>query len=72
MRKSAIVAQVVSLVGAAIWIFGYFVTGHRSLIAWQAYTPSWIAEFLPNIESEIGMVFCLGGMIAMYWPRSGD
>jgi hypothetical protein len=70
MRKSAIIAQIVSWIGAAIWLFGYFVTGHQSLIDWQAYTPSWIAEFLPNVESEIGMVACLSGTIAVYWPRS--
>jgi hypothetical protein len=69
MSKSAIFGQIVSLVGAALWIFGYFATGHRSLINWQAYTPSWVAEFLPNLESEVGMVLCLGGMIVMYWPR---
>jgi hypothetical protein len=68
MSKRAVVGQIVSLIGGALWIFGYFTTGHRSLINWQAHTPSWIAEFLPNIESEIGMIFCLGGMIAMYWP----
>jgi hypothetical protein len=70
MSKSAIFGQIVSLIGAALWIFGYFATGHRPLINWQTYTPSWVAEFLPNFESEIGMVLCLGGMIAMYWPRS--
>ena len=70
MSKQAIIGQIVSLIGGAIWIFGYFVTGHASLIDWHAYTPSWIADFLPNIESEIGMAVCLGAMVAMYWPRS--
>jgi len=70
MNKLALVGQIVSLIGAALWIFGYFATGHRSLIDWQAYTPPWVAEFLPNIESEIGMVFCVGGMIAVYWLHS--
>jgi hypothetical protein len=72
MSKSALVGQIISLGGAAIWIFGYFVKGHRSLVDWQAYSPSWIAEFLPNIESEIGMAFCIGGVIVMYWPRRSD
>jgi hypothetical protein len=72
MSKSAIIGQVVSLIGAALWVFGYFATGHRPVIDWQAHAPSWIADFLPNLESEIGMVVCLGGMIATYWPRSRE
>jgi hypothetical protein len=31
-------------------------TGNQALIDWHANTPWWISNFLPNIESEIGMV----------------
>lgn len=68
MTKISIIGWIISSLGSVFWIFGYFITGHPPLIAWQTYTPAWIAEFLPNIESEIGMVFCIGGMVAMYWP----
>ncbi len=56
------------LSGTAIWLYGYFVTGHPALIDWRAHAPWWIAEFLPNIESEIGMVLMLAGMLPIYWP----
>ncbi len=67
--KAVIVGWIISLAGTALWIYGYFVTGHPSLIDWHAHAPGWIAEFLPNIESEIGMVLAFGGMIPIYWPR---
>ena len=55
MSKLPIIGWCAMVAGIALWTFGYFVTGHPSLIDWNAYTPWWIADFLPNIESEIGM-----------------
>ena len=68
MSRSAVIGWAISSVGMALWLYGYFVTGHPPLIAWRANTPWWIAEFLPNLESEIGMVLTFGGMIPIYWP----
>ena len=68
MKKIRLIGWVVSLAGTGLWCYGYFVTGNPSLIDWHANTPSWIADFLPNMESEIGMVFAFAGMIAIYWP----
>jgi hypothetical protein len=69
-QEALIVGYVVLLVGTAIWLYGYFVPGNPSLIDWRAHTPWWIADFLPNIESEIGMVLMLLSMVPTYWPRS--
>jgi hypothetical protein len=66
--KLPIIGWTITLVGSALWLYGYFVTGHASLIAWQTNSPWWIADFLPNIESEIGMVLAFAGMVPMYWP----
>jgi len=68
MRLPVIVGWAIQLIGTALWIYGYFVTGHPSLINWQEITPRWFAEWLPNIESEIGLALVLVGMIPMYWP----
>ncbi len=68
MNRTSIAGWVISLLGTALWIYGYFVTGHPSLVNWSAITPSWISEFLPNNESEIGMVLALAGMVPIYWP----
>ena len=70
MKKSLIVGYILWLIGMAIWLYGYFVPGNPSLIDWHAHTPWWIADFLPNIESEIGMVLMLVSTVPAYWPRS--
>jgi hypothetical protein len=69
VKKSLIVGYIVWLIGLAIWLYGYFVPGNPSLIDWRAHTPWWIADFLPNIVSEIGMVVMLLSMVPTYWPR---
>jgi hypothetical protein len=56
------------LAGTALWLYGYYTPGHPAVIDWHANTSWWIADFLPNIESEIGMVLLFAGMIPMYWP----
>jgi hypothetical protein len=68
MSKAVISGWVVMLVGTALWIYGYFVTGHPSLVDWRADAPWWIADFLPNFESEIGAVLTFAGMVPVYWP----
>lgn len=68
MTKTAIVGWIITLVGTAVWIYGCYVTGHPSLIDWQTHTPWWIADFLPNVESEVGLVLVCVGMVPMYWP----
>jgi hypothetical protein len=68
MRLPVIVGWVIQLIGTALWIYEYFVTGHPSLINWHDITPRWFAEWLPNIEAEIGLAFILVGMIPIYWP----
>ena len=70
MNKRVMIGWALMLAGTALWLCGYFTTGHPSLIDWHADTPWWIADFLPNIESEIGMVLMLVSIVPAYWPRS--
>jgi hypothetical protein len=51
-----------------LWLYGYFATGTPPMIDWHAHTPSWIADFLPNIQSEIGMALICIGTALVYWP----
>jgi hypothetical protein len=69
MSKTVIAGWIIELAGTALWIYGYFATGNPSLINWQTITPWWIANFLPNIQAEIGVVLVLIAMIPLYWPR---
>ena len=57
------------IVGTALWGYGLFITGHPPLIDWTANTPWWIANYLPNMELELGLVLVCIGSLAPYWPR---
>ena len=64
-----VVGWLMELLGTVVWIAGYYTVGHPSLVDWHSRTPWWIAEWLPNLESEIGMVLVFVGLIPMYWPE---
>jgi hypothetical protein len=68
MSKTKIVGYLISTAGAALWLYGYFTTGTPPFIDWHASAPEWIAKYLPNAESEIGMGLMFVAMIPMYWP----
>ena len=57
------------IVGTALWGYGVFVTGTAPFIDWKSNAPWWIADYLPNMESEIGLVLVCLGSLAPYWPR---
>ena len=67
-EMASVIGWVIELAGMALWLYGYYVTGNPPLIDWHASTPWWIADFLPNMESEIGMVLVFTGMVPLYWP----
>ncbi len=68
MGKPKIIGHLVSAGGSVLWIYGYFASGTPSLVDWHAAVPEWIAKFLPNLESEIGMGLTFVAMIPLYWP----
>ena len=68
MSKTAIIGWIIELAGIALWLYGYLTAGHPPFIDWRASTPWWIADFLPNLESEIGMALVIAGMVLIYWP----
>ena len=68
VRKAVIAGWAIEVVGVIKWSYGYFVIGSLPLIDWATHAPRWIADFLPNLESEIGMVLVLVGMVPIYWP----
>lgn len=68
MSKRMIAGWALVLVGTAVWIYGYLVTGHTPLVDWQSNSPWWVADFLPNIESEMGLLLACAGFVPIYWP----
>ena len=63
-----IVGLVTSTAGTALWLYGYFWSGRRPAIEWSAIAPWWIADYLPSLECEIGMVLMLAAMVPLSWP----
>jgi hypothetical protein len=68
VSKTVVIGWIISSAGTALWIYGYYAAGNPTLIDWNANTPWWIADFLPNIESEIGLALACAGMVPIYWP----
>ena len=68
MKKPVVLGWAMEAVGTAVWIYGYFASGHPSILDWHTFAPWWIADWLRNFESEIGMAFIFAGMIPIYWP----
>ena len=67
--KSVALGWIIELAGTALWLYGYFVTGHAPVVDWQAKTPWWVSEWLPNIESELGLFLVIAGTALIYWPK---
>jgi len=61
---------VLMTLGGVLWTYGYFFPGHPSVVEWNVILPNWLAEFLPNIESEIGIAAMLGAIVPAYYPRT--
>jgi hypothetical protein len=57
-----------SLGGMVLWLYGYLTAGSPSLVDWHNRVPWWIADYLPNIQAEIGMALMVVGMVPIYLP----
>ena len=68
MRTRYGLGWIIELAGTALWIYGYFVTGHSPIVDWQTKTPWWLAKWVPNFESELGLFLVIAGTVLMYWP----
>lgn len=68
INKLVFIGWTVSLLGMALWIYGYVANGHPALFDWHAHTPWWIADAFPNVEAESGLVLSLIGTALIYWP----
>src|SRR5436309_614301 len=71
MTAWKVVGWIVCLGGSCLWLFGYFTVGTTPLFDLKPVAPSWIADYLPNLESEIGFVAAFLGMVPIYWPSRG-
>jgi hypothetical protein len=71
-RHYTIIGWAMTLVGCVLWTYGYFVGGSQALLNWPAFAPSWIADYLPNLPAEIGVLLTLVGSIPIYYAQIQD
>lgn len=56
MPKAVAIGWIISVLGTVLWVYGYFAARTPPFIDWHDRTPWWIANFVPNLQSEIGLV----------------
>jgi hypothetical protein len=55
------------IAGGLLWLYGYLVTGTKSLVDWASISPAWVADFMPNLEAEMGMLVMCIAMVPLCW-----
>ena len=54
--------------GFTLWLYGYLSTQNiPPFLDWRNFSPWWIADFIPNVQAELGIALMLVGMIPIYW-----
>ena len=59
----------ITLLGCALWGWGYFVTNSLPFVNWSGFAPHWISEFLVNWQEEVGVLLTLVGSIPVYYAQ---
>jgi hypothetical protein len=67
MSRAKAFGWALSLIGSALWFYGYFWGGAPSLIDWERISPWWISEFLPNFPCEVGLALSCISLVPLYW-----
>jgi hypothetical protein len=68
-RTITVIGWILYVLGAAVWVVGYYVSGHHSVLDWRSFSPTRIAMFLPNLECEIGLLLTILGTVGVYGAR---
>ena len=58
-----------TLVGCALWTYGYFKVGSSPIVNWSAFSPHWISDYLANWQSEMGFLLTLLGSVPIYYVQ---
>ena len=67
--SNATVGWVITALGCVLWTYGYFLGEANSLLDWPSFSPHWIADYLPNWQSEIGMALTLIASGPIYYAQ---
>jgi len=61
------IGWVIAVFGMGLCVFGYFIDGSAVFIDWPRYLPGWVADYIPNLEVEIGFALSMIGMVPIYY-----
>lgn len=67
-KKLKTIAYVLSAIGTALYLYGYFAEGTSALINW----PAWASEYVPNVEAELGLVISFIALIPLFAAKPED
>mgnify|MGYP006919340014 CR=1 FL=1 len=61
------IGWVLSIIGGAMYMYGYFADGGAALVDWPLYLPEWAVQFIPNWQAEAGLVVSVIGAVPLYY-----
>ena len=68
-----VIGWVLTIAGSALWTLGYFATsGSSSFLDWPSFSPQWIADYLPNWQSEAGLLMAFLGQVPILYGQSRE
>jgi hypothetical protein len=70
MSRLNILGWTLMAVGFVVWGYGYLFQGSPPVVNWPHLAPHWVAEFIPNVEAEIGLAVMALAMIPSYWKSN--
>ncbi len=69
MDRATASGWIITLLGCVLWTYGYFTTGSPQIYNWAEFAPSWIAEYLPNWQAELGLLLTILGSVPIYYVQ---
>jgi hypothetical protein len=65
------IGWVLTVAGTVLWTLGYFFTsGSSPFLDWPSFSPQWIADYLPNWQSEAGLLMAFLGQAPILYGQS--
>ena len=61
------IGWIISILGTALYLYGYFADGGTPVINWPLYLPEWAAAFVPTWEAELGFALSIVGSLPIYY-----
>ena len=68
-RTLIVIGWALTFAGSALWTLGYS-SGSSPFLSWPSFSPQWIADYLPNWQSEAGLLMAFLGQAPILYGQS--